>query len=237
MIPQRVEQQPGFVLHRREYGNSSLIYDFLSRDFGRISLLHKGIKNARRQSSIQAFAPVSVNFLGRSELKTLTHCESAASILETRYFATGLYINELIRRFLPAQDGLNGLFESYIEVLKQIGQGRGEEALRYFEMELLQSLGFLPAVDMDAHSGEVVIATQYYDYIGEQGMVKTVAGNNSISGETLLALAQYQLQSQHLASVKRLMRSVIEIQSSGQPLFTRRIMQQWQRHKIQRKSL
>ena len=43
----RVEDQPALVLHSRPYSDSSLIVDVLSADFGRISVLAKGVRKAK----------------------------------------------------------------------------------------------------------------------------------------------------------------------------------------------
>ena len=45
MMSQRVNDQAAYILHRRDYQDSSLILDLFTQDFGRISVLVKGAKN------------------------------------------------------------------------------------------------------------------------------------------------------------------------------------------------
>ncbi|MEN9426425.1 MAG: hypothetical protein RLZZ220_774, partial [Pseudomonadota bacterium] len=46
---QRIDQQPGFVLHSYPYRETSLIVEVFSRDHGRIGLVAKGARRPMSQ--------------------------------------------------------------------------------------------------------------------------------------------------------------------------------------------
>jgi len=233
MIPARVDQQPGVLLHRHEYGNSSLIYDFLSRDYGRFNLLHKGIRSARNSQPLQAFCPLSVSFSGRSDLKSLRGFEAEPLLLAPSLYATGLYLNELIRRLLAPQDPVSGLYERYLLLLAELNYPPDQALIRYFEKDLLQALGHSPLLDCCADGETRVKAEEIYILSEQQGFIRAksrIAG--SYRGAVLLALHHYCLLSEQLPEAKKLMRELIDAQLPQRRLNTRRIMQQWHQQKI-----
>ena len=69
--------QPGFILQQRKYRETSLIMDVLTRDYGRVSLLAKGVRKAKSKTAglLQPFIPLTLSYFGRTELKTLTDVE------------------------------------------------------------------------------------------------------------------------------------------------------------------
>ncbi|MCK4710113.1 MAG: recombination protein O N-terminal domain-containing protein [Gammaproteobacteria bacterium] len=56
----RINDQAAFILHRRDYQDSSLILDLFSEDYGRLSVLVKGAKKRRDAASFQICNRLSV---------------------------------------------------------------------------------------------------------------------------------------------------------------------------------
>ena len=85
MTESAVYLQPAFILQQRKYRESSLIIDVLTRDFGRISLLAKGVRKAKSKTAgmLQPFIPLLISYLGKAELKTLTGVERLVSSVPT----------------------------------------------------------------------------------------------------------------------------------------------------------
>src|SRR5438045_121865 len=73
----RIASQPGFVLHSYPYKETSLIIDLFSREHGRVPLVAKGAKrpHSKLRGVLQTFQPLSVNWSGKSEVRTLTGAE------------------------------------------------------------------------------------------------------------------------------------------------------------------
>src|SRR5512144_489973 len=118
----RVEQQPGFVLHARAWRETSLLLEVLSRDFGRVGLVARGVRSARSRTPralLQPLAPLSLGWSGQGELATLTAAESAGAPLALAGEAVlcGLYLNELVIRLLPRNDAHPDLYSTYVQTL------------------------------------------------------------------------------------------------------------------------
>lgn len=181
----RIELTPAFLLHRRPYKNNSLLLDFLSRDFGKICLIGKGIRKSQR--SIQMFQCLRISFVGRGDLQTLSNWE----IDDTpRHFVgetliLGLYANELIVRLLHQNDPHIAIFNEYQSLIKQINtlnQPSQYWLLRIFEHHILAALGYGLNCQTDIHGGDIE-PNKYYEYKLQSGFSPHSEGK--ISGDLL----------------------------------------------------
>ena len=83
----RIESQPAYILHTRNFRDSSLIVDFLSADYGRISGVVKGVratsKSAKQRRGLsQPFVPLLISWSGKSDLKTIIQMEPRGATLQ-----------------------------------------------------------------------------------------------------------------------------------------------------------
>jgi DNA repair protein RecO (recombination protein O) len=184
-----------FVLHRRDYGDTSLLVEILARGLGRFPAIAKGARRGRSPASalLQPFQPLWLGAVGSGEVRTLTRVESAGRpfALEGRALPCGLYLNELLVRMLARHDPQDPLFAFYHAALSGIGAAADLEwTLRQFELRLLGELGYAPPLD---RAGDQPVEPER-NYILEPGQPPRPAGQGEpgapISGSTLLALAR-----------------------------------------------
>jgi len=224
----RVIDQPAFVLHRRDWQNSSLILDLLTLDFGRISVLAKAAKRSKSQALFQPFYPLVISWSGRSELKTLIAIDGSAMPVGEKQYLSMLYVNELIIAFLPVQEASPELFRLYSDLLDNAGHDLSEMHLRAFERSLMKMLGYLPDTRVEAETEEAIQAGGYYHFIASSGFVSChKADRNAISGELIIAWNQGQYESrQVLQMAKTVMRCIIDFNLHGKTLKSRDIYRQ-----------
>lgn len=188
-----------FVLHRRDFGNTSLILEVLTAAQGRQAILAKGAKRTRRgrpagSEVLQLFRPLWLSWSGRGEVKTLVRSEPAGppTELSGKLLYCGLYLNELLVRLLQRGDPHETLFAFYYSALAALASGEDlETVLRHFELRLLREIGYAVVLDRETTDGEPVTADRHYVYEQEIGLRNLVAGDGrgSVSGATLLELA------------------------------------------------
>lgn len=236
MIRVRVNQQRGFILHRRPYSESSLIVDVFTHDHGRLALIAKGCRKKKTQAQglFLPFKPLLVSWTGKGELPILTAIESLQHYpsLDSTGLNCGYYINELILKLLHRHDSHERLFEKYDELICSLLGGEDPyTVLRVFEKHLLSETGFGLVLDHDAETGEAIIENASYNYIPEKGPVRTSrAGTNTITGETLIAFRKESFTSrrQHLQA-RRLTRVLLDKQLNGKSLRSRRVIHEMKR--------
>ena len=185
----RVDNSPAFLIHRRMYQGSSLLLDFFTRDFGKIRLIARGARNSK--TSLQMFQCLSISYKGKGELKSLSQWEIADQPrrLLGDDLILAIYINELILRLLPEGDEHIEIFESYwtfISNLNTLASNEKEYALRKFENQLLDDLGYGIDFNFDI-DGSAIDKDLKYNFIEHQGFTSNNEG--LFNGKTLLRLS------------------------------------------------
>lgn len=228
-LRQRASLQNAFLLHRRSYRETSLLLDVLTPDFGLCRLIAKGALRSRgsRFALLQPFVPLSLSWTGRSELPVLCGAESRdrAFSLERKALFCGLYMNELLLRLLPAHDPHSGIFSLYEESLRRLDAGEPlDGTLRFFELALLDEIGYGLALTHESGSGAKIRADKFYVYLVERGAVESAPGPQAIRGTTLLGLRDGHLSGAvELKEAKRLMRRIIDHHLGGKALKSREL--------------
>ena len=217
--------QPAFVLHSRAYRETSALVDFLTPQ-GRLRAV---LRSARGKAGTLArpFVPLEVEFRGRGELKNVGRMESAgvASWLVGEALFSGLYLNELLIRLLPAEDPHPGVFDHYTATLQALSQGRALEALlRSFEWRLLDDLGYGFALDSDLN-GDPLDPGAMYRLQVDAGLERVYLLQPGLfQGAELLAMAEADWSTPGaLSAAKRLMRQALAVHLGGRPLVSREL--------------
>jgi len=229
----RVSLQPAFILHSRHYGDSSVILELLTQDFGRISVLAKGFRK-KRGVVLQSYTNQLVSWSGRGEMKTLTAIENRSTspnLLGQQLYAA-LYVNEILLRLLPKFDPHPELFAYYEIFIPTLAQSHDLEAkLRLFEYKLLSELGYALNLQQDCAAGEMIDANQCYRFIPESGffpVIETeISGADLFLGAELQAIAAGEFQDQSVRrSAKRLSRLALAPLLGNRPLKSRELFYQ-----------
>jgi len=232
-----VELTPAFVLHQRPYQESSLLIDIVTAQYGRRKLVARGVRKNKRHGSnpLQLFQPLWLNWFGNGELQTLQKVETneAAFRLTGHAALCGLYVNELLYRFLHLHDAEPTLFTLYQQVLAELeSNDQPEITLRIFEKHLLDTLGYGLNLHEDS-AGKAIRPEAYYRYLPEQGLVLSASLPDAqlIAGKSVLQFETgAELDAPSLKQIKRLMRSVINYHLDGKPLKSRQLFAEMQRY-------
>lgn len=231
----RVQGQRAYVLHVRPYKETSSLVDYLCEDFGRVRLVVKGARRpkSKLRIALQAFAPLAIDWQGRSDLKTLAGAESlkVAPFWQGRSLWCGLYLNELLTRTLTLWDAHPRLFAYYRFALEHLHDEDEQQAvLRIFERNLLQEMGFGLDFSRTADSGEAIQAAGFYRLEPEQGFVAASEDDQTsaqYSGASLLAIAADNYQDMDTRrAAKHIMRAALAPHLGDKPLMSRTLFEQ-----------
>lgn len=231
----REQQQSAFILHRRNYSETSLLLEVYTRRHGRLGLLAKGARrpSSRLRGLLVPFQPLLIGWSGRGELMVLTGAEADGPALELagRALYCGFYLNELLMRLLHRQDPHEALYDRYAAALAGLHDAaREEEVLRVFEKHLLREIGY--GLMLERESGDQPIEPEaLYDYLPEQGPVRVRHPELNarlqgvrLRGASLLALAAERFDDPvSLREVKALTRAALAPHLGDKPLQSRRL--------------
>jgi DNA repair protein RecO (recombination protein O) len=236
----KVEHTPCYLLHRRDYSESSLILDVFSREHGRINLVAKGAKRNKKQQGINhnLYQKYYMSWVAKSELGTLIDVELASSsnLLKPEIMMAGFYMNEIILRLLHKHESHPELFDSYDTAINQLLNDIPEQlVLRYFEKTLLQSLGYGVVLDHEVSTGENLIADKEYYYKFDFGPSLESSNTDSgisVSGKTLLELDAETLSDiKNMNEAKILLRAILNQHLGDKPLASRELYQAYIKNK------
>jgi DNA repair protein RecO (recombination protein O) len=234
MTDSAVYLQPAFILQQRKFRETSLIIDVLTRDFGRVSLLAKGVRKAKSKTAglLQPFIPLTLTYFGRTELKTLTDVEITQPFIQLQGLALycGFYVNELVGYFLHQYDPHPEVFTYYGECLSSLSDSsKIEAALRIFELDLMDAAGYGLHLEYDFHNEKAVHPLTQYHFNAEHGPIEAPEGH--FSGKTLQAMKSREFTDpQILIEAKILMRTVIADYLHGKPLKSRAVINKIIKH-------
>ena len=231
-MSRRIENEPAWLLHHRPYRDTSRLLEILSRDHGRLSLVARGSRapHARLSGILRPFLPLTVSWVMRTELGTLTGADLRGRpiALAGDALMSGYYVNELLLHLLHRHDPQPEIFAAYTRTVERLGDGRAvPEVLRAFEVELLRLLGYGLILDHDTERQAPLRGEARYEYRIEQGPVEVADREGSLlfSGATLVAIRDGDFSSAEvLDAAGRLLRQVIAHHLGGRELKTRRVL-------------
>ncbi len=227
----KVELQPAYVLHVRPFRDTSAIVEALTAEHGRIALVARGARSAksRWRGVLEPFRSLLISWSGRGEMQTLTGAEEAAVARRLRGEAlvSGLYLNELMLALVERNDPHPEIFAAYSAAVRELSEGAATEpALRIFEKQLLEGLGYGLSLDRNALDGGPVEEDAVYHYVIERGAVPASEGESGVTvhGSSLLALHREELDNPSVRrEVKQLMRIVLRHYLGGRVLRSREL--------------
>jgi len=223
------------VLHRREYGNTSLLLEILGAGPGRFAAIARGARRPRQPASalLQPFQPLWLSMTGRGEVRTLTAVEAAGPPLALQGAAllAGFYLNELLLRMLARHDPQDPLFVFYQSTLARLAEpGDPATPLRRFECRLLAELGYALRLEQVVDDGTPIRPERVYIYERDRGPRHPFgpAQGPRVSGATLLALARDEpLDPDRRREARTLLRYVLQPHLGARPLKSRELYRRW----------
>jgi DNA repair protein RecO (recombination protein O) len=229
----RIALTPGYLLHRREYRDTSFILELFSREHGRLAAFARGARGPKgRFGTLQAFQPLLLSWQGRGDAAQLTGAESAArpGTVPAPALMSAFYLNELLLKLTHQHDPHPEIYDGYEQALQQLRDGvEVETALRRFELRLLGWLGYGLDLAQEADSGKPVEQGRWYQVRLAAGVEPCDADAlGAMPGRVLLDLAHERplLDAGDQKLARLLTRRVLDQCLEGRELRTRAVARQ-----------
>lgn len=156
----RVYTTEAVVLRRSDFGEADRILTLFTPTYGKVRAIAKGVRRttSRLSGHLEPFTRTQVLLATGRDLDVLTQAEGRErldALRESLWHMSGAwYCSELVDRFLEDADPHPRLYSLYIQTLRLLNtsaaapesQSRCWLGLRYFELRLLDELGYRPAL-------------------------------------------------------------------------------------------
>lgn len=198
MKDQRSFRVSAVVLRHKDWGEADRLLTLYTREEGKVKAVAKGARKitSRKAGHLQPFTQVSLQLARGRDLLIITQAETVnaflgigADLSKTGYAS---YVIELLDRFTYDEDG--GHSSTFNLIVETFGRIEKEEdawyAVRYYEMRLLDYVGFRPRLFECANCGREVLPEDQYFSFQAGGAVCPRCGDglNNISRISLEAL-------------------------------------------------
>ena len=209
-------QTEAILLYSRNYSETSLICELFTRKHGRVSVIAKGARSKKNKFQNIAAPNIlaSINYIGKSELKTLVSWEEIThfSILG-KNLKILLYLNELIFKLLEKENKQDRIFESLIDFYKVLVSGDTkniEIALREFEYFLICELGYGFNFLYDDNGKKIVREKTYYFHPAQGFSEKPLNNFLKVSGIDIIDFTNGKITSSSARSkIRKIMQLAI----------------------------
>jgi DNA repair protein RecO (recombination protein O) len=204
------------VLRHSDWGEADRLLTLYTRQQGKTRALAKGARKvtSRKAGHVEPFTHVTLQLARGRDLFIVTQAETIDAYLPIRedLVLTGYasYILELLDRFTYEDETENpALFRLLTESLSRLASKSDPWlVLRYYEMRLLDFLGFRPQLFECANCGREILAEDQYFSFSAGGVICPRCGQGlpnlaSISVEALKYLRHFQRSSYRDASRAR----------------------------------
>ncbi|MCX8062473.1 MAG: DNA repair protein RecO [Anaerolineales bacterium] len=148
---QRTFRVEGVVLRHQDWGEADRLIILFSRERGKLRAIAKGARKlqSRKAGHLEPFNRVSLLLAQGRDLPLITQAETLVSYPAFQedlfLIGYGAYLLELIDRFTVEEEANPALYQQLIETLERLGQSQEPLfELRYFEVKLLDEVGFRP---------------------------------------------------------------------------------------------
>lgn len=139
------------VLRHTNWGEADRILTLYTRQLGKVRAIAKGVRKMRSRKSghLEPFTQVNLQLARGRDMFIITQAEATNTYLHLRDNLVGVgyasYVVELLDRFTFDDDENPPLFHLLANTLKRLDQeSRSFLAVRYYEVRLLDLLGYRP---------------------------------------------------------------------------------------------
>lgn len=151
-----IHRSEAIVLHKRNFRETSVITNFYTRDFGKISGLLKGIRSdpVKFASLVEPFSHNEIIFYKsrNTSLHLVSQCDVRGNFSGIRTsiakITTASFMMELLDAVMPLEDKNEEIFDLTLSILRELETTNNpEKIMTIFKIKILSLSGFKPHFD------------------------------------------------------------------------------------------
>lgn len=177
MAHERSFRSEAVVLRHSDYGEADRILVLYTRENGKVRAIAKGARKirSRKAGHLEPFTRVSLQMAQGRDMPIVTQAETIDAYLPLRedLLKTGYaaYVAEMIDRFFYEEGENQAVYRLLTDTLERISSlPDAQLAIRYFELHLLDLLGFRPELFHCLGCGEEIQPQDQFFSIAQGGV-------------------------------------------------------------------
>jgi DNA repair protein RecO (recombination protein O) len=209
------------VLRHSDWGEADRLVGLFTRQLGKIRAIAKGVRKmrSRKAGHLEPFTRTSLLLARGRDMFIITQAETiqAHSPLREDLLLVGYasYVIELLDRFTYEEGENRALYRLLVDTLGRLSTEPDPIlAVRYYEIRLLDLLGFRPQLFTCAHCGKEIIAEDQYFSAQEGGVLCPDCGRGTQGARPISMLALKYLRHLQRSSYAEAYRAQITPQTN-----------------------
>lgn len=184
----RVLKTEAVILRRVDYGEADLVLTLFTPHYGKLSAIAKGARKplARAAGHLELFTVVDLVLAHGRDLYIVSQAEQQQAFLalenNLQLIGYASHFVELIDRFAVDEQENRAAYRLLVAGLGWLCEPEADLRLaaRFYELKMLEAMGYAPALFVCAVSGETLDARDHYYSIHDGGVVSAArAGEGS----------------------------------------------------------
>ncbi len=166
---QRTFRVEAVILRHQDWGEADRLITLFSRERGKLRAIAKGVRKTRSRKAghLEPFNRVSLLLAQGRELPIITQAETLTAYLSFQddllRLGYGATLLELVDRFTVEEEANPALYFLLVETLERLNQSEDVWLdVRFFEMKLLDFVGFRPQLFQCVICGEAIQAQDQF---------------------------------------------------------------------------
>ena len=180
---QRSFRLEAVVLRHNDWGEADRLLWLFSLEMGKIRAIAKGVRKprSRKAGHLEPFTRVSLLLARGRDLFIITQAETLDAFLSLREGLVGVtyasYVVELLDRFSYEEGENRALYRLLVDTLMHLSQAKNIElVLRYYEVRLLDIVGFRPQLFQCMGCGTEILPQDQYFSASQGGVLCPTCG-------------------------------------------------------------
>jgi DNA repair protein RecO (recombination protein O) len=200
----RAQRVEAIVLRHSDWGEADRLLWLFTRELGKVKVIAKGVRKprSRKAGHLEPFTRVELMLAKGRDLPIVTQAEAKDAYLALREDLVRVgyasYVIELLDRFTYEEGENHALYRLLSETLSRISmETEPAFAVRYYEVRLLDLLGFRPQLLGCVNCGEEIKAEDQYFSFEKGGVICPRCGSKEggvrpVSVQALRILRHFQ---------------------------------------------
>ena len=187
------------MLRHQDWGEADRLLWLYTRELGKVRALAKGVRKmrSRKAGHLEPFTRVQLLLAEGRDLFIITQAEASENYLPLRAdlvrIGYAAYVVELLDRFTYEEGDNPALFRLLVDTLGRLDTSPDPAfAVRYYEIRLLDVVGFRPHLFHCANCGESIQAEDQY-FSAERGGVLCPSCGRGVSGVRPISMQALRL--------------------------------------------